>query len=101
MTNLHDNILAQFLYKGKHGGFPEERGESSLMETMLQKCKLLPGDCQDIGDLMKQLVYKAEQTHPYDKGEISPTVREAFQKAVREWVAEDGDWCQEEQLGGC
>lgn len=35
MINFYDNILVQFLYKGKYGGFFEERGESSLMEIML------------------------------------------------------------------
>lgn len=57
-------------------GLLKQEGKSSIMGTMLQKCKLLPSHCQDLDDLRKQLVYKAEQKHPCYKPEIPTTGKE-------------------------
>lgn len=76
-----------------------KKGESRVMGTTLQRCQLLAGGCQDLGDLIKWCIRQSKHTLAMKPG-TSSTVQDATE-AVPGWVGEDQDWSLEKQLGGC
>lgn len=70
-----------------------KKGESRVMGTTLQRCQLLAGGCQDLGDLIKWCIRQSKHTLAMKPG-TSSTVQDATE-AVPGWVGEDQDWSPE------
>lgn len=85
---LRHSSLVSYIREGTEGLLKKE-GESNIMGTMLQKYKLLPDHYQDLGDLIKWMVSKAEQcTLVLSLKFQLQRKRDAYHKAVQGWIGE-------------